>query len=167
MLRKNIPHLLHQRLFANSIFRVNYSFGSSLRKVLFLFSSFPSFFLLTISYWVWRPCLVPPTSRSSPASLSKRPQSCHGVISSSESSKTASILPRCRTFQRKAKRSVFMSFCPCPMGVINFQINREAQLSLETSTENSSPLSPTPYLCSWILNSWETSVHCRCDPSMW
>lgn len=103
--QKNIPHLLHQRLFANSIFRVNYSCGSSLRKeVLFPFSSFPSFFLLTIRYWVWRPCLVPPTPRGSPASVSKSPQSCHGVISSSESSKTDSVdPPKMSNFSKKGK----------------------------------------------------------------
>ena len=52
---ENVPH---QRSFAVSIFRTNYSCGScQSEKVLFLFSSFPYFFLLTISSRVYRPRL--------------------------------------------------------------------------------------------------------------
>lgn len=115
---------------------------------------------------MWRPCLdfSPPEVLQCP--FPRAPShAMESFLVQNHQEQTASILPRCWTFQRKAKKSVFMSFHPSPMGVINFQINHEAQLSLETSTENSSPFSPTPYLCSWILNSWETSVHCRCDPS--
>lgn len=112
---ENIPY---QRSFAISIFRVNYSCGSCLNeKVLFLFSSFPSFFLLTISYWVCKPCLNFSCRSKFHIVPFQEPQSCHGIISSPESSRTDRVNPP-KLLISKDVRDPAQATCPSPMGTI-------------------------------------------------
>lgn len=158
MLRKH-PH---QRSFAISVFGVNYSCGSCLSEKVLLLFFFPPSFLSTISYRVCRLCLDFSSRNKFNKVPFQEPPSSRQLIPSPESSRTESIVLGCSSSKTGRGCSRHSGLSSGDNLAFRLIMGHSSLLKHLLRTAHHSA---TAHLCSWILDSWESSVHHRCDPS--